>query len=119
MTVRLAASILFMLLPLALRAQTIGGLPDPYQSPGRTVVAEVEAGQRNMQREQAVEDRRRQREFDRREQLELMERQRELDRQQRAVKQQRQQLLQLQAQSGTSSVKPSARVAPTDRTARP
>ena len=100
MTLRLAASILAMVLPVALRAQTVGVIADPYRSPGTAVVAaDLEAGQRNMQREVGMEDRRRQREFDRQEKLELAERQREIDRQQRAMKQQTRQLLQLQQPS--------------------
>jgi hypothetical protein len=96
MTVRLAASILFVVLPLAGHGQAIGVVPDPYPAPGAAVVANVDGGQRNMQRAVGVEDRRRQREFDRKEHLELAERQREIDRQHRAIEQQRRQLLQLQ-----------------------
>src|SRR4029077_7095448 len=97
MYARLAALILPLVLPLALRAQTVAVLPDPYQSPGATVVADVGAGQRYMQREQQTQDRRRKQAFDHLEKLEVTERQRELGRQQRDIGQQRRQLLQLQA----------------------
>jgi hypothetical protein len=99
MYIRLAALILSVLLPLALRAQTTSVLPDPHHAQSGVVVAGIEAGQGNIQREQQMQDRRGQREFERRKQLELMERQRELDRQQRKIEQQRRQLLQLQAES--------------------
>ena len=99
MYVKLAASILSMLLPLGLRAQTIGVLPDLYPSPGGVIVETVgaDAGQRYMQREQQIEERRRQRELDRLAQLERVEQRHEVDRQKREIADQRRQLLQLQA----------------------
>jgi hypothetical protein len=97
MYVKLAAAILSIVLPLALRAHSIS--PSDRNQSGAAVVGGIEAGKREMHREQEMDDRRRQQEFDRRVQLERTELQREMDRQQRKEEQQRRQLLQLQAQS--------------------
>jgi len=95
---KLAAPILLAILPLGVSAQTVWVIPDPYQSPGGSIVDGIEAGQRYMQRQQEMEDRRRQRELDRQEQLDRMERQREMDQEQREMAEQRRQLQQLRAE---------------------
>lgn len=99
MYVRLAASILLTVLPLALGAQTMSVLPDPSRSPGGAIANGTEAGQRHMQRAQEIEEKRRRSEFARQEQLERMEGQRQMDRRRRQVEEQRRQLLNLQAKS--------------------
>ena len=99
MYVRLAASILLTVLPLALGAQTMSVLADPSRSPGGTIANGTEAGQRHMQRAQEVEEKRRRSEFARQEQLERKEGQRQMDRRRRQVEEQRRQLLNLQAKS--------------------
>jgi TolA-binding protein len=95
---KIAASILLLILPLGVGAQTVWVFPEPYQPPGGAVVDGIEAGQRYVQRQQEMEDRRRQRELDRQEQLERMERQREADQEQREMAEQRRQLQQLRAE---------------------
>ena len=107
MYARLSATMLSIVLPLGLRAQTISVLPQPYKSPAAIVVAGIEADQRYMKREQEMEDHRRQQEFERREQLERMERRREMDRQQREAEHQRRQLLQLQAKAQRAAIQQS------------
>ena len=103
MYVRLAAAIVSIALPLALRAHTISA-SEPNPSSGGAVVAGIAAGQLEMHREQEVDDRRKQREFDHRVQLERIERKRQIDRQQRSEEQQRRRLLQLQARSDAQRV---------------
>ena len=94
---KFAAAILLAILPLAVGAQTVWVFPDLYQSPGGAVVAGTEAGQRSLQRQQEMADRRRQQEVDRQERLERMELQREIDHERRQIAEQRKQLQQLSA----------------------
>jgi len=99
MHARLAASILSMLLPLAVHAQTISVVQDSNRSSGGAAANATEAEQRHMQRAQEIADRRRHSEFARQEQLERMEGQRQMDRRRRQVEEQRRQLLNLQAKA--------------------
>ena len=99
MHARLAASILSMVLPLGIHAQTIAVAQDPDRSAGGAVVDATEAGQRHMERAQAIEAKRRRSEFVRQEQLERLEGQRQMDRRRRQVEEQRRQLLNLQAKT--------------------
>jgi hypothetical protein len=89
---KFVAPILLAILPLAVGAQNVLVFSDLYQSLGAAVVAGTEAGQRSMQRQQEMEDRRRQQEFDRQERLERMELEREIDHQRRQIAEQRKQL---------------------------
>ena len=95
---KLAAAILLAILPLAVGAQP----PGPSQSPGRVVVAGAESGQRSMQRQQDLEERRSKQELDRQARLELMELQREMDRERRQIAEQRRQLQRLSAKAAAS-----------------
>jgi exonuclease VII large subunit len=94
---KVAAAMLIAILPLAVGAQTVWVFPDVYQSPGEVVVAGTDAGQRSLQRQQEMEDRRRQQEVDRQERLERMELQREMDHARREIAEQRKQLQHLSA----------------------
>jgi TolA-binding protein len=98
MNSKIAALILLSILPLGVGAQTVWVFPDPYQSWGGAIVDGIEAGQRFMQRQQEMEDRRRQRDLDRQEQLERMERHREVDQEERDMAEQRRQLQQLRTE---------------------
>jgi flagellar motility protein MotE (MotC chaperone) len=89
---KFAALILLAMLPLAAGAQTASVFPDAYQAPSGAVLAGTEVGHRSMQRQQAMEDRRRKQELDRQARLELMELQREMDHQRRESAEQREQL---------------------------
>jgi hypothetical protein len=99
MVARFAASILLIALPLALGTQSASAGQDAYQPLGSASASGTEAGQRHMQREEEMADRRRRSEFARLAQLERTEGQRQMERRRRQIEEQRRQLLNLQSKS--------------------